>query len=95
MKMTDQDGAVAAGGENPGVVGGNVEPLRIQGNQTRVDLPPYRSFESSGKDIDELAADWKRWKRGLEYYIDTLGMDKTRERSRLKNMVLYLVGERC
>ena len=60
---------------------------------TRVNLPSYRSFEIIGADVDEIAAKWKKWKRGLNYYIESIAIDKVAEKSRLKNMVLYLIGE--
>ena len=54
---------------------------------TRVNLPSYRSFEIVGADVDEIAAKWKKWKRGLNYYIESIAIDKVAEKSRLKNMV--------
>ena len=61
-------------------------------NNTRVNLPSYRSFEIVRADVDEIAA-WKKWKWGLNYYIESIAIDKVAEKSRLKNMVLYLIGE--
>ena len=71
---------------------GNVNEVKMN---TRVDLPSYKSFEIIGSDTDETAARWKKWKRGLEFYIEAIGIDKTQEKARLKNMILYLIGEDC
>ena len=49
-----------------------------------VDLPSYKSFEIVGSDADEIAAKWKKWKRGLDFYIEAIGIDKTLEKARLK-----------
>ena len=62
---------------------------------TRVNLPSYKSFEIAGSDPDEIAAIWKKWKRGLEFYIEAIGIDKALEKARLKSMILYLIGEDC
>ena len=62
---------------------------------TRVDLPSYKNFEIIGSHPDEIASKWKKWQRGLNFYIEATGIDKDAEKTRLKNMVLYLIGEDC
>ena len=82
--MTDNDGNATGS-----TATANVKP------SVHVDLPSYKSFEIVGSDADEIAARWKKWKRGLDFYIEAIGIDKTLEKARLKNMVLYLLGEDC
>ena len=62
---------------------------------TQIDLPSYKSFEIIGSDPDEVAAKWKKWKRGLNFYIEAIGIDKIHEKACLKNMILYFIGEDC
>ena len=58
-------------------------------------LPTYRSFDIGRGTSEETANKWKMWKRGLELYTVALGIDIMKEKTRLKSMVLHLLGEEC
>ena len=60
----------------------------------RIDLPMYRCFNVDSGSSQEIVCHWKKWKSGLEFYIDAIGINK-KEKKRLRSMVLYLLGEEC
>ena len=55
----------------------------------------YRSFVIGSGSSEEIVCLWKKWKRGLEFYIDAVGINKEKEKKHLRSMVLYLLGEEC
>ena len=75
--------------------GSNPVSASSMSNFVQVDLPAYKSFDIGSGSSEEIATGWKKWKRGLILYLDALGVNKEREKTRLKSMVLYLIGEGC